>query len=289
MLHSVLRFFGRIIRNVLVMLLLVIGAVWAAHAFLGIGPGDRLAAAVEERIWALAERGSATLEDVAGAYWDEQTLLTWRTQRMIRGLEREIERLQWVEAESMTRSRSMDGQLDDLLASVEATREGMIELAALMQLSPGAIFVDGVRYAGPEIETYAARQMAEFTALQEQVELYRQAQNAHRRAALDARSLRQEAEQNIKLLEAHSAVLEATVALESAREPDGEASQNVHQLSSQLRSQLERNRRIVERRRLLEEGVGGGQESLLELDTLVLRGEDLAAALRQLATEGGTR
>ncbi|MCB0133073.1 MAG: hypothetical protein KDD78_19560 [Caldilineaceae bacterium] len=289
MLHDALHFIGRIGRNVMTAAATVLCLVWFADALWGIGPADWLMDRAGDRVWALSERAGQVLEEVAGETWDEQTILRWRTQRTISLLAREIAQLQWVEAESMTQARDVEAQLNDLTANLEATREGLVELAKLMRLNPGAIYVDNLRYEGEQIDAYATQKMAEFNALEEQVELYRQAYATHRNAALDARALWMEAEQNIKTLQAHNTLLEATIALDSAREPTGEASQNVHQLSEQLRSQLERNRRIVERRRLLEDGVSSGETDLLELGTLLARSADLADALEKLATESTPR
>lgn len=282
--QAMLKFFGRVVRNVVMVSLTAVSLLWAANAFLGVGPGDQVWAFAEDRMWALGEKAGDMMEDVAGVYWDEQTLLRWRTQRTIKLLGREIDRLQWVEAESTTQAQQVDKQLDELVANMETTREGLLSLANLMRMNPGAIIVDGVRYEGAQIEAYAAQQMTEFTSLQEQVELYQQVQATHRNAALNARALWMEAEQSIKTLEAHDALLEATMALESAREPNSEASRNVHQLSEQLRSQLDRNRRIVQKRRSLEDGMAADQTELIDLESLLVRSEDLADTLVQLAT-----
>ncbi|MCB9139690.1 MAG: hypothetical protein H6642_15215 [Caldilineaceae bacterium] len=284
MLQQMMRMTGRTVANVTVMLLCIGGLAWAAHVSLGIGPEP--AALTEGRLWALAEKGSAALEDILGDYWQEETALNLRTRRMKGLLEREIERLQWIEAESAAQTASMDAELDQLQSALETSRAGLLELAQLMEMNPGSIFVEGRRYQGEEIELYAAEKMAEFTSLQEQVELYQQARATHRTAALEAGALRQEAVRNVQMLEAHQALLKATLIQGRMRETKSSNNPSVQQLSGQLRDQLERNRRIVERRRLLENGINGQNTELPDLDDLVSRGRDLASAMKKLAQDG---
>ncbi|HHY54663.1 MAG TPA: hypothetical protein GYA08_04430 [Chloroflexi bacterium] len=229
------------------------------------------------------QKTGAWLESAAVAVWGDQTVLRWRADETIAQLENEIEQLQWLEAQATTRATALESRLTGLAQNLETTRSGLAQLATVMESAPAALVVDGVTLRDAQIENYATQKMMEFSVLQEQFALYQQSHRAYRDAALRARSLWTEARQNIKVLEAHLALIDATLTLERTRTPGAEASQNVRRLNERLQAELRRNQRIAEERQRLESHLDLNDAESVELTTIFDHSADLARALRELA------
>ncbi|MFN3981153.1 MAG: hypothetical protein ACK4SA_12300 [Caldilinea sp.] len=232
------------------------------------------------------QKTGAWLETAAVAVWGDQTVLRWRADETIAQLETEIEQLQWLEAQATTRATALESKLTGLEQNLETTRGGLAQLATLMESAPTALVVDGVTLRDVQIESYATQKMMEFSVLQEQLALYQRSHRAYLDAALRARSLWMEARQNIKVLEAHLALIDATLTLERTRTPGAEASQNVRRLNERLQAELRRNQRIAEERQRLESNLNLDNSESVELTILFDHSADLARALRDLSASG---
>lgn len=232
------------------------------------------------------QKTGAWLETAAVAIWGDQTVLRWRADETMAQLENEIEQLQWLEAQATTRASALESKLTGLEENLETSRRGLAQLATLMENAPTALVIDGVTLRDAQIESYATQKMMEFSVLQEQLALYQQSHRAYLDAALRARSLWLEARQNIKVLEAHLALIDATLTLERTRTPSADASQNVRQLNERLQAELRRNQRIAEERQRLESNLDLNDAKPVELTTIFDHSADLARALRGLAAHG---
>ncbi|MFN3335404.1 MAG: hypothetical protein ACK47M_23140, partial [Caldilinea sp.] len=184
------------------------------------------------------------------------------------------------------RATALESKLNGLEQNLETTRGGLAQLATLMESAPTALVVDGVTLRDVQIESYATQKMMEFSVLQEQLALYQRSHRAYLDAALRARSLWMEARQNIKVLEAHLALIDATLTLERTRTPGAEASQNVRRLNERLQAELRRNQRIAEERQRLESNLNLDNSESVELTILFDHSADLARALRNLSASG---
>ncbi|HAJ34395.1 MAG TPA: hypothetical protein DCL15_01700 [Chloroflexi bacterium] len=232
------------------------------------------------------QKTGAWLETAAVAIWGDQTVLRWRADETMAQLENEIEQLQWLEAQATTRAAALESKLTGLEENLETARSGLAQLAALMENAPTALVIDGVTLRDAQIESYATQKMMEFSVLQEQLALYQQSHRAYLDAALRARSLWLEARQNIKVLEAHLALIDATLTLERTRTPGADVGQNVRRLNERLQAELRRNQRIAEERQRLERNLDLNDAEPVDLTTIFDHSADLARALRNLAASG---
>jgi|GEM_PF-2648945 len=230
------------------------------------------------------QKAGGWAEAVTVRIWGDQTVLRWRAEQTIAQLEHELEQLQWLEAQAATWAAALETKLAGLERNLESTRAGLTQLAAIMESRPAALVVDGATLHGAQIETYATQRMLEFSVLQEQLALYQQSHRAYVDAALQARTLWMEARQNVKVLHAHLALIDATLTLERTRDPDSAASQNVRQLNARLSVELLRNQRIAEARQRLENGLSLEPVAPDDLGGLLDRSVDLARDLRAVSS-----
>jgi hypothetical protein len=161
---------------------------------------------------------------------------------------------------------------------MDEAQSELLELAAAIKTNPDVLTVENVRYEGDQIEVLTSQKMLEFTTLQQQVSLYQETYTLQQKTALTARLLWIEAAQNIKTLEAHAALVDATAAYDRVSDPGSIADSQVYQLNKELEAQLDRNRRIVEKRRLLESGTVSEIEETLKLEEMFQQGLRLAGS-----------
>lgn len=226
---------------------------------------------------------SIAQEKVEG-YLGEQYMLRRQTRKTIRQLEQEIERLQWIEAKASTSDTLLDEDLAQLEAHQETTRQGLVQLAVWVESGRPATMADGSVKSVAELEQMATETMLEFSAVEEQIALYRQTYEMQQEAATKARSLWMEADRSIDKLEAYLALLEANIALQEANGSiAGSATKDgVEATSAGLAAQIERDQRITDKRRELEAGI---QSVLTESDGDTVLIESPLEASRSLAEE----
>jgi hypothetical protein len=231
----------------------------------------------------LMQNANVWVENVATQIWGDQAVLRWRADQTTAQLEEEIEQLQWLEAQSTSLAAALETKLVGLEGNLESSRTGLTQLAAIMEQNPDVLVAGGVTLRGAQIETYATQKMMEFSVLQEQLALYQASHRAYLDAALQARSLWMEARQNIKVLDAHLALIDATLTLERTRTPGAEGSQNIRRLSERLQEELQRNQRIGEERQRLENSLHLDATATGELGDVFDRSSDLVRAMRNLS------
>lgn len=250
--HVSLKLLHRLLFNRLTLLALLFFGIWGLYQIKVSTPDAGLAYRL--KVWSLVtwER----TEDAVAVYVGEEVMLRQRARRRVSEMASEIERLRWLEAEARAAVETLEQQRGFILRQQESMRTEMSRLAA--QIESGSQKSPDTAPGGlSALEVEAQLLLDHFAALQEQIALYEQSQHTHSEAALRARLLRGDAEQQVQTTEAYLTLLEATIAFRRTHDlvtSDGEGShaQNLQAIAQQLQTQIERNERIIQQRQELE-------------------------------------
>ena len=220
-----------------------------ATIYLGSGNPTIIGAAQKVSTWGTIAH--SRIERTIATILGEEYFLRRNARQTITHLQKEIERLQWLEAESAAQAHRLDAILADLQTDQEEIRHSLQLLAGWIEAGQ-PVQVDATTYQITEIEEFAIQEMQSLTALEEQILLYRQTQQMHEDAAHRGRLLWNEAQQNIDTTGAYLALMEASFSYRETGTTDMETPIGTGEMARGLQTYIERNKRIIQRRRQLE-------------------------------------
>lgn len=226
-------------------------AIAALVAVRDLPPDHRL------HVWidVLAGKGETVVASVVG----ESTVLHFRAWRTIASMEREIDRLQWIEAESSVKATQVGATVGTLDLHADELRNVIEWITALLANGADQYDIAGTQVTAGQLRSHAEELITEWDALQEQRDLYQRAADMYVQTEREARSLKQQMMQSMQRTTAYLALLEATETWTGAQYENGTtrfgsgAGSALTKAASELEAEIERNQQIIEMRKRLED------------------------------------
>jgi hypothetical protein len=210
----------------------------------------------------------------------------------VQNAQREVERLQRVEAESSVDAEMLSAKLDDLNRNKELATKGLLQLADLIDAGKPVTLTNGAVMSVTELVTYADRKKAEFETLNKKMAIYEESIAVSTKTAQDAHDRWVEGKRVVDTLKAQVDLLDTRIAALRAARPSSSAAvvnstyedvvAQAQTTMDEVSGSLENELKVIEKLREVQK-VDGPNEKQLELD---LRSSgDLASELRDLANK----
>lgn len=221
--------------------------------------------------YALTEQGATVLVSVLG----EEPMLQYRAHRTIAIMGREVDRLQWIEAESGVKHRRMA----EMTALLEKRRAALEEeagrLAQLVATGQDTYTVDGQPIAAEELRDQTEEAALELESLQIQTALSGRTADLYAQSEREARILRRRAEQSEERILAYLTLLDASDIQAKTRTIGGAGlaipvRDSPAMTMSDLEAEIRRTQQITEMRHRLAAGLETGNLSSLPASDLAM-------------------
>ncbi len=208
----------------------------------------------------------------------------------IENAEKEIARLQRVEAESRVEADSLAVKLDELTASQEEARQGLLWLADLLEAGESVRLSDGRLLTEEELEAYAKSKRDSFETLSQRIATYQEALTVLRSTAEDAHTRWTEGRLAVQRLQAGLELLDARILALRALRPEqakveaapvlGDEISIAEKVLQDTLTELEKEAAVIAAMQGFKSPTAISDEAV---DKALDAGNDLASELRELA------